>query len=64
LKEEGILVLDNVSIHGKGNNTYLKDSLWESFGIFVVFLPTRSPEWNLTELVWLMLVQHLKYYPI
>jgi transposase len=64
LKGGDVLVLDNASIHGKGDNTYLEDWLWKSFGIFVVFLPTRTPEWNPTELVWRMLVQRLKYYPI
>jgi transposase len=65
LKGGDILVLGNASIHGKGDKQYIpRGLLWKSFGIFVVFLPTRTPEWNPTELVWRMLVQHLKYYPI
>jgi transposase len=59
-----ILVLDNAAIHDKGENTYLEEWLWETFGIFILFLPTRTPEWNPTELLWRLLVQRLKYYPI
>jgi hypothetical protein len=51
LKGGDILVLDNASTHGKGDNTYLEEWLWKSFGIFVLFLPTRTLEWNPTELV-------------
>jgi hypothetical protein len=36
LKGGDILVLDNASIHAKGN-TYLEEWLWKSFGIFVLF---------------------------
>ena len=64
LKGGDILVLDNASIHAQGNNTHLKEWLWVNFGISVLFLPTRTPEWNPTELVWRMLIQRLKYYPI
>ena len=64
MKGGDILVLDNASIHAHGANTHLEEWLWVNFGIFVLFLPTRTPEWNPTELVWRMLVQRLKYYPI
>jgi hypothetical protein len=63
-KGDDILVLDNAAIHDKGDNTYLEEWLWETFGIFILFLPTRTPEWNPTELLWRLLVQRLKYYAI
>jgi hypothetical protein len=61
LKGRDILVLDkNASIHVQGDNMYLKEWLWESFGIFVIFLLTGTPEWNPpTELAWWRLVQCL-----
>jgi transposase len=59
-----ILVLDNAAIHDKGENTYLEEWHLETFGIFILFLPTRMPEWNPTELLWRLLVQLLKNYPI
>ncbi|KAL7554535.1 hypothetical protein ACHAWF_018025 [Thalassiosira exigua] len=54
-----VLVLDNVAYHtGKCNKT-LADWLWESYGIFVLLLPPRCPEWNPIELAWNTLVQRL-----
>jgi len=64
LRGGDILVLDNAAIHAGGENRVLEDWLWRQFGIFVLFLPTRTPEWNPQELVWLHLVQRLKTYPI
>ena len=55
-----VVVLDNAKIHTGGENYILVEWLWEYFGIFVLFLPTRTPEWNPIELVWNTLVQHLK----
>jgi hypothetical protein len=65
LKGGDILVLDDAYMDTQGNNTYLEEWLWESFGAFVLFLPTRTPQcWNPIELVWRMLVQRIKYYPM
>jgi transposase len=58
-----ILVLDNAAIHAGGENQVLPEWLWRRFGIFLLFLPTRTPEWNPQELVWRHLVQRLKTYP-
>ena len=55
-----VVVLDNATIHTGGDNYILVEWLWEYFGIFVLFLPTRTPEWNPIELVWNTLVQRLK----
>ena len=55
-----VVVLDNATIHTGGENYILVEWLWEYFGIFVLFLPTRTPEWNPIELVWNTLVQRLK----
>ena len=59
-----IIVLDNAKIHIGGENTVLEDWLWNNFGIFALFLPPRSPEWNPMELVWNTLVQRLKLIPM
>ena len=64
LKGGDVLVLDNASIHDKGENEGLADWLWHRFGIFVLMLPTRTPEWNPIELVWRLLVSRLKKYPM
>ena len=63
LRPGDFLILDNASIHSQGDNDDLDDYMWETYGVFIVFLPTRTPEWNPTELVWRMLVQRLRYYP-
>ncbi len=64
LKEGDVLVLDNAPIHTGGENDTMADWLWSRFGIFVAFLPTRSPELNPIELLWNYLVGKLKHYPL
>lgn len=59
-----ILVLDNCVIHIGGENTVLEEWMWDTFGVFLLFLPPRSPEWNPIELVWNTLVQRLKKVPL
>ena len=59
LLPEDVLVLDNAAYHtGKGNDI-LARWLWNKFGVFVMFLPARTPEWNPIELLWNTLVQRL-----
>ena len=46
----------NINQHGgfyfQGQENYIMmDWLWIYFGIIVLFLPTRTPEWNPNELV-------------
>ena len=43
-----VLILDNAAIHKECVERWL----WENYAVFVLFLPTRSPEWNPIELVW------------
>jgi hypothetical protein len=51
------LVLDNASIHHFQESTGLDAYIWNYHGIFLQFLPTRSPELNPIELLWNILVQ-------
>jgi len=60
LKAGDVLVMDNAAIHVGGENNVLEDFLWDNFGIHVVMLPTCSPELNPIELLWNILVQHLR----
>jgi transposase len=55
------LILDNASIHNFQESTGLDAYLWNYHGIFLQFLPTRSPELNPIELLWNILVQRLKH---
>jgi hypothetical protein len=58
------LVLDNASLHHFQESTGLDAYLWNYHGIFLQFLPTRSPELNPIELLWNILVQQLKHFPL
>lgn len=64
LKRGDILVMDNAAYHTKGDNQGTEDWLWTQCGILALMLPTRSPELNPIELVWRMLVQQLKTFPL
>jgi len=57
-------VLDNVRIHNGSENEALAEWLWMRFDIFVTWLPTRSPELNLIDLIWSYLVRKLQTYPL
>ena len=59
-----VLVLDNATYHDGGDNKYLAEWLWNDFRILVLFLPTRTPEWNPVENVWAVLVKRLKIFPL
>jgi hypothetical protein len=60
LKEGDVLIMDNASIHRFKENEVLEEYLWEEFGIFMLTLPTRSPEMNPIELLWNTLVSRMK----
>lgn len=64
LRPWDVLVLDNASYHSGSTNKSLERWLMTRFGIFVLWLPTRTPEWNPIELVWNYLVQKLGTYPL
>ena len=59
-----VLVLDNATVHTGKENTVLQEHLWEMYGIFLLFLPARAPEWNPMEHVWKSMVQQLKKLPV
>ena len=59
-----VLVLDNSQVHTGKDNSVLQDYLWETYGIFLIFLPARAPEWNPMEQVWKKLVQKLTSLPL
>ncbi len=42
----------------------LEEILWEDYKILLLFMPTRSPELNPIELMWNILVQHLRRVPL
>lgn len=64
LRPGDVLVLDNAAIHTGKYNKYLEDFVWTEFGVFILFLPTRTPEWNPQELVWRVMVQGMQQYPL
>ena len=59
-----VLVIDNARYHDGGDNKYLAEWLWDDYRILVLFLPTRTPEWNPVENVWAVLVRRLKIFPL
>jgi transposase len=60
LKRNDVLIMDNASIHMFKENEVLEEYLWEEHGIFLLTLPTRSPEMNPIELLWNTLVKRMK----
>jgi hypothetical protein len=64
LQPGDFLVLDNASIHYFQELTGLDAYLWNYHGIFLQFLPTRSPELNPIELLWNTLTQRLRHFPL
>jgi hypothetical protein len=64
LQPGDFLVLDNALIHYFQEATGLDSYLWNYHGIFIQFLPTRSPELNPIELLWNTLMQQLKHFPL
>ena len=64
LSHGDFLVLDNAAIHFQGENDGLEDWLWSRCGIWVLSLPTRSPELNPIELLWRSLSICLKQCPL
>ena len=60
LREDDIFVVDNCSIHFNGENSCLRDHLWNEFHIKMVPLPPYYPELNPTEFVFGHLVHQLK----
>ena len=55
-----ILIVDNARIHFNGYCDGLDDYLWEYWHILLVPLPTYSPEYNPTELLFHTLVERMR----
>lgn len=64
LRPGDVLVLDNAAIHSGKDNKYLEDYIWKEFEVLILFLPTRSPEWNPQELVWSFMVRGMGSLPL
>ena len=60
LVEGDIFVVDNCSIHTKGENAELEDLLWREHEILMIPLPPYHPELNPTEFVFHHLVETLR----
>lgn len=54
-----ILGLDNAPIHVGKCNKVLGDWLWKHHGVFLLFLPPRTPEWNPIEPMWHTMVKRI-----
>jgi hypothetical protein len=61
LQTGDVLVLDSAGIHHYQDASELETYLWSVHGIFLHFLPTRSPELNPIKLLWNVLAMWLKY---
>ena len=64
LKPGDVLVLDNAPMHLGGENVDLEEFLWVHHRIWLLTLPTRTPEWNPIEQVWKVLVRRIKKVPM
>ena len=60
LKPRDTLVLSETKIHTGGENTVLEDWLWESFRIYTLYLPPRTPRWSPVNAVWKHVTRDLK----
>ena len=52
-------ILDNCTVHTKGDNLGLTQALWDLHKICLILLPPYTPELNPTELVFRTLVMRL-----
>ena len=60
LRSYDVVVLDNAAIHLYKESQSLGDWLYDNYKILLIFLPTRSPEFNPIEKMWRTLVLRLK----
>ena len=59
LQEGDFFVVDNCTVHNKGDNVGLEDALWDLHCIQLLLLPPYTPELNPTELVFCSLLMKL-----
>jgi transposase len=68
LLHDEFLIMDNATIHIRGNARVIEDILWETIvdghplHILVIYLPTRSPELNPIELVFHILAMRIRLF--
>ena len=55
-----IFVIDNCTVHTKGDNTGLQEELFNHHGVLMITLPPYHPDLNPTELVFQTLLQRLR----
>ena len=60
LEEGDIFVVDNCSIHCKGDNVGIQESLFRDHGILMITLPPYHPDYNPTEFVFRSLLVRIK----
>ena len=60
-RRNGNVTVGQILVH---HTCVLEDWLWNKHGVFLLYLPARSPEWNPVELVWNVLVQRLRTLPM
>lgn len=51
LKKETVLVLDNARVHSS-KKMQERMAVWQTRGLFIMFLPVYSPELNIAETLW------------
>ena len=59
LQRGDIFLVNNCTIHKKGNNVRLQKELFFGHGILMITLPPYHPNFNLTELLFNTLLQRL-----
>ena len=60
LKKGDIFIVDNCTVHTKGDNTGLQEELFDHHGVLMITLPPYHPDLNPTELVFQTLLQRLR----
>ena len=60
MEPSNFFILDNCTVHAKGDNIGLKNALRELYNITLVMLPPYLPELNPTELVFRTLLMRLR----
>ena len=59
LERGDIFVVDNCSIHCKGDNVGIQESLFRDYGILMITLPPYHPDYNPTEFVFCALLARI-----
>ena len=51
LSRGGVFIVDNCTIHIKGDNVGIQAELFQNYGILIITLPPYHPDFNPTKLV-------------